>query len=162
MCHETPPPPETISTVLPETDPTLTLRERFIAHSKSPSCAGCHSRIDPFGFAMENYDPIGRFRELDNGKPVDASGAITFTRATNVKFRNGVELIEALALSPEVHQCYVRQVFRYMMGRIENDGDDVVLREAFEKFTASNLDSREIILSIVGSDAFRFRKGVSP
>ena len=53
-----------------------TLRQQFEKHREDISCAGCHALLDPIGFALENYDAIGRFRELDNGQPIDASGQL--------------------------------------------------------------------------------------
>lgn len=71
----------------------LTLRERFSAHRESPDCAGCHEKLDPLGFAMENYDPVGRWRDTyENGLPVDASG----TLFRKHKFTNPVEFKDAI------------------------------------------------------------------
>jgi len=52
------------------------IREQLSAHSRSPSCASCHQRIDPLGFALENYDVLGRWRDRDRGVPVDATGRL--------------------------------------------------------------------------------------
>src|SRR6185436_9777087 len=55
----------------------LTMRERMAEHRANPYCAGCHAMLDPIGFALENFDPIGQFRTVDeNLVPVDASGAL--------------------------------------------------------------------------------------
>ena len=77
--NDPPPPPPNDVPPLNEDDSAkdLTIREKFAAHRKNPSCAGCHSRIDPLGFAMENFDITGRWRDkYENGKPVDASGTL--------------------------------------------------------------------------------------
>ena len=52
------------------------VRERLTQHRANPACASCHSRIDPLGFALENYDVIGRWRDQEGGKPVDNSGEL--------------------------------------------------------------------------------------
>ena len=62
--------------VAPDPDPRLTTRERFAAHRADPSCAGCHQLVDPIGFGLENYDPIGRWRDSEKAQPVDATGAL--------------------------------------------------------------------------------------
>lgn len=80
--NDPPPPPPNDIPPLNEDDSArdLTIREKFAAHRKNPSCAGCHSRIDPLGFAMENFDITGRWRDkYENGKPVDASGTLLRT-----------------------------------------------------------------------------------
>lgn len=72
-----PPPPNNVPPLQETDDSQLTIRERFAAHRANPSCAGCHSRLDPLGFALENFDITGRWRErYDNGLPVDASGTL--------------------------------------------------------------------------------------
>jgi hypothetical protein len=53
-----------------------TLRERLAQHRSDPACANCHSRIDPLGFALENFDVLGRWRTEDAGKPIDAKGEL--------------------------------------------------------------------------------------
>ena len=52
------------------------MRERLAQHRDNPACASCHSRIDPLGFALENYDVLGRWRTEDAGKPIDAKGEL--------------------------------------------------------------------------------------
>lgn len=77
--NDPPPPPPNDVPPLNEDDSVReqTIREKFAAHRANPSCAGCHQRIDPLGFAMENYDITGRWRDrYDNGKPVDPSGTL--------------------------------------------------------------------------------------
>ena len=77
--NDPPPPPPNDIPPLNEDDSAkdLTIREKLAAHRKNPSCAGCHARIDPLGFAMENFDITGRWRDkYENGKPVDASGTL--------------------------------------------------------------------------------------
>ena len=73
-----PPPPPGVDTTLTEAKPgaaPLTIRERLAQHRKDPSCASCHSVIDPLGFALENFDVIGGWRTVDeSGQPVDATG----------------------------------------------------------------------------------------
>jgi len=158
MCISPPPPPADIKTELPETDPTLTLRERFAVHSNIEGCSSCHLVIDPFGFSMENYDAIGRFRDKDNGKTVDASGAITKSLNSNTTFKTGVEMLNFLSTSKDVHECFVKQVFRYTFGRAESLGDDALINETYTKFLNSNLDINELFISLYSSNAFRFRK----
>ena len=71
-----PPPPPNIPPLeeAREGAATKSVRERLTQHRSNAACAGCHSRIDPLGFALENYDAIGRWRDADAGKPIDNSG----------------------------------------------------------------------------------------
>src|SRR5207249_1772703 len=75
-----PPPPANVPALKTEANNTgkpLTMREAMIQHRADPACAGCHARMDPIGFAMENFDAIGKWRDLDSFNPIDASGAMT-------------------------------------------------------------------------------------
>ena len=77
MLGTPPPPPPPNVPELKENhagEPPKTVRERLTQHRENPACASCHSRIDPLGFALENYDVLGRWRSEDDGKPVDAQG----------------------------------------------------------------------------------------
>jgi mono/diheme cytochrome c family protein len=71
-----PPPPNVPSLEEPQPGHAKTMRERLAQHRSNPTCAGCHSRIDGIGFALDNYDAIGRWRAEDAGKPIDASGEL--------------------------------------------------------------------------------------
>ena len=72
------PPPAPPANVpgLEQTQVEGTLRQRMEQHRKNPVCASCHNMMDPLGFALENFDPLGRWRQEDNGHPVDASGTM--------------------------------------------------------------------------------------
>src|SRR5690606_18644291 len=76
---ETPPPPPPDVPSLPEEKKAkrgATLRERLAEHSTRADCVACHKRIDPLGFALENYDAIGRWRETEEGHPIDSQGVL--------------------------------------------------------------------------------------
>ncbi len=76
---------------------TATMRERLSEHRANPSCAGCHRLMDPVGFALENYDAVGRWRTVDAGETIDASG--TFFDGT--EFRGVADLQKAILAHPE-------------------------------------------------------------
>lgn len=85
-----PPPPNDVPPLKDNNDANLTIREQFAAHRENPSCAGCHAKIDPLGFALENFDLTGRWRDkYENGRPVDATGTLVrkhdFTDASDFK-----------------------------------------------------------------------------
>src|SRR5262245_25780006 len=84
-------------------------RERLAQHRADPVCAGCHSRIDPLGFALENYDVIGRWRDQEGGKPVDNSGEL----ADGTKFHGPDELKAALLKRKDL---FVRNLTNKMLG----------------------------------------------
>ena len=76
---------------MPAEEPTI--REKFAKHRENPDCAGCHSRLDPLGFALENFDITGRWRDkYPNGRNVDASGTLLrkYPFADPAKFKQSI------------------------------------------------------------------------
>src|SRR4030095_8583100 len=74
-----PPPPPNVPALKidgPEPGKTLTMREAMTQHRANPGCAGCHARMDPIGFSMENFDALGKWRDRDAGVTIDASGVL--------------------------------------------------------------------------------------
>jgi hypothetical protein len=94
----------------------MTAREKFIAHTTNPACAACHSLFDGVGYAMEQYDPIGRFRTMDKTKKIDSSGTLPLG-SSNLQFANFIDLIDQVAKRPEVYQCLASQYHAYATGR---------------------------------------------
>lgn len=161
LCRELKPPPDIDFSVLPPVDLNSTTRERLTTLESHPVCGTCHRDLHPMAFAMENYDPLGQFRLEENGKPIDASGSLKFTALTRAPFANAVEMLDLLADSPEVHQCFVRQTFRYVSGRNEGEGDDPLLHAAFDSFRGDQ-DMSRLLKHFVLSDSFRSRQRGAP
>lgn len=114
----------------PAADPTKTTRERFESHAADAGCAGCHKSIDSFGFALEEFDGMGKLRTTDNGKPVDSTVTISVGSDIDGTYADGVALANALAGSASVKTCLARQMFRSVAGRsdgsIQGAEDDFV------------------------------------
>jgi hypothetical protein len=133
MCMELEPPPPGTSTDVKET-PGMTERQRIEEVTKGKACAGCHKIINPFAFFQENYDALGRWRTVDNGSPIDASIMIDFLDEDPVKTTGPVDGIKTLTNSMMFKQCFVRQLFRFYIGRKEEASDDPLLRRMFFEF----------------------------
>ena len=145
MCMALEPPPKDLHAELYENEGT-TERIRIEQSTRAKACIGCHKIINPFGFMLENYDALGRWRTLDNGQPIDASIDIDFLDEGKKKAAGPVEALRTLSGSLKFKQCFVRQMFRYYMGRNEEASDDPGLRRMFLEL-ASNEDTS--ILSLV-------------
>src|SRR5262249_30863027 len=90
-----------------------TVRQIFEQHRNDPTCASCHSRMDPYGFALENYDGYGAWRQQDNHVNVDASGEIEGKR-----FKSPVQFRNLLAQrKDEFRRAFVRKLLSYALGR---------------------------------------------
>lgn len=156
LCTPLPPPPPGLVIEAPEPDPNATTRERFAQHSEDAACVGCHTLIDPIGFGFENFDGLGRFREEENGQPVDSLGELTATDV-NGPFNGVVELANKLASSEQVKECYATQWFRFAYGRGETDADSCVLDNLTTGFTTTGGDIKELLVALTQTDAFLFR-----
>lgn len=165
LCQPPPPPPDDVNISLPDIDQGGTARERFGAHlTAGASCSGCHALMDPIGLAFEHFDAMGRFRELDNGQEIDATGEIY--EATDPSLAGGfdgvAELAAKLAGSEQVRDCVATQLFRFAAGRLEANPDSCSLATMQNTFNTSNGDVIELVVAMTESDAFRFRAPVTP
>jgi hypothetical protein len=133
-----------------------TMRERMSQHRSNPGCASCHSMIDPAGFALENFDAIGRWRTVDESyNPIDASGALPDGTAFN-----GVnELRTALTRHPERFVYTVAErLMTYALGRGLEYYDMPAVRKILKDTASDGYKMQSIILGIVNSYPFQFRR----
>ena len=139
LCQHLPPPPANLDTSPPVVDSTLSTRERYAQHSSDPACAGCHDMIDPIGFGFENYDGIGRWRDIEGAHEIDASGEILQSMSSDGSFIGVDGLSVLLAQSKEVSSCYVQQWFVYGtgLGELEDPEVSCALSLAIEQFDSS-------------------------
>jgi hypothetical protein len=114
LCQELPPPPPDLNISPPPVDPSLSTRERYAAHSEVAACAGCHVLIDPIGFGFEHFDGIGRYRSMDGVHPVDASGEVIGTAASNGLF-TGVGGLSDL-IGTDAGACWIERSSRRLTG----------------------------------------------
>ena len=151
-----PPPPPAEVPPLPEekeVDDSLTLRERFADHRERAGCAGCHEKLDPLGFALENFDPVGRWREkYHNGREVDASGTLFRSH----KFSNIIEFKDAIL---KEKNRFVRglagHLLAFGLGRELNPSDSLALDEIVESVEGENYSMKSLIHAVVKSKPFR-------
>ncbi len=159
LCQVAPPPPADVDTNPPDggAEDPKTNRERYDQHTQDATCASCHKIIDGIGFGFEHYDSAGRYRELDNGFPVDASGELIGTDVDG-PFVDGIELAQRLGQSEVVRSCVVSQYFRYALGRAPEISDGCTQAALQAEFETTGGDIHELLVSVVLSDAFRYRR----
>ena len=160
LCQHLPPPPADMEITAPDPDPSLTTRETFAIHTEDPTCAGCHTLIDPLGFGFEGYDALGRYRETENGKEVDVSGELVAApdASLNGEFTGAVDLASRLGDSDYVAQCMSEQWFTFIMGRHSDESDEPSIEAINEAFADSGFQFGSLLEAIVLSDSFRYRK----
>jgi hypothetical protein len=157
LCQDLPLPPNDIDVTAPKVTPGTTTKERFAQHTESSACRSCHLLIDPIGFGFENFDAVGRWRDQDQGRPVDASGEVIGTDDANGAYRGPAELIGKLARSGQVARCAVTLSFRHAQARGESADDACALGGLFATFEASGRDLARLPLQLVQTDAFLHR-----
>jgi DNA-binding Lrp family transcriptional regulator len=158
MCVTIPPPPPNVPQLPPVTDTSFTTtRDRVEKHVANGACPGCHTRINPLGYPFESYDGLGTYRTKENGYDVDASGAIVGTKSSDQPVANAIELTRALAKSPEVQDCFSRQVFRNTFGREDTVADACSMHGAAEAYRSKQLDVRELLIALLQSKTFAQR-----
>ncbi len=153
LCVDLPPPPADI--VIPEIPVGVPPREAFEQMTDSETCAGCHKIINPLGYLLENLDGGGRYAEIypEFETPIDASGMLP----TGEEVDGAAELGAALADNEQAQRCMTRRWFEYALERTPTDRDDGYIDAAHERLKASDLDMREVIVSVLSSDAGRMR-----
>ena len=142
------PPPNDIPPLNEDSGPkNLTVRERFAAHRENVSCAGCHSKLDPLGFALENYDITGRWREkYANGRDVDATGMLMRTH----EFSDVVQFKESLVNENDrFARAFVSHLFRFTVARELGPHDSVVIDEIVARTKVDNYPLRTIIEEVL-------------
>ena len=159
LCQDVPPPPADLPAagVPPAPDPNKTTRERFDEHRKNPVCAGCHQFMDPLGFALENYDAIGRYRATENGKSIDATGKVKL-EGVDVTFNGPLDLSKFIAGSPLLRDCFSQKWFTYAFGRASAAEDAATLRALGKLFGNGELRIRDFLISTTQTYAFSHRR----
>jgi hypothetical protein len=156
MCDEPPPPPPEVEGLQPQVNPTASLREQMEQHRANPTCAGCHSTMDPIGFGLENFDAVGRWRTKDVGNfDIDASGQLP----SGQSFNGHAELANILQGDARFAQCITDQLFTYALGRGLTDADSCSVQKLSLDFTSRGHRLSELIVLLATSDAFTQRRG---
>jgi hypothetical protein len=155
---DVPQPPPGVDTNLQDARPgtlAASIRERLEQHRKNPSCASCHSTIDPLGFALENFDAIGGWRTADeSGNPVDASG----TTASGSKIEGLAGLRALLLERPEQFpRTLTEKLIAYALGRRLEHYDRPAVRKIVRDAAAHDYRWSSIVTGIVESPAFLMR-----
>jgi len=152
-----PPPPPPAVPALKENGSlgkTQTVRERLAEHRANAACAVCHRNMDPVGFALENFDGVGRWRTMEEGKPVDATGGLP----DGSKFEGAAGLQQALLTHPEVFATtFAEKLLTYSLGRGVEYYDAPAVRKVVKNAETKNYRFSEFIAGIVKSTPFQMR-----
>ncbi|MFK7735211.1 MAG: DUF1592 domain-containing protein [Pirellulaceae bacterium] len=138
----------------------LSIRERLAQHRESTACRGCHRKLDPLGFALENFDAVGRWRDFDEQNlPIDASGTLfgvhPFTDVTGIK--------TILLDRPEIfHRAFFQHLLSYALARDTKAADFRSIDKMSSMAAEKNLGLRDLIVLIAQSESFLGKELPSP
>ena len=131
------------------------MRQQMEQHRANPACAVCHSRMDPIGFALDNFNAVGQWRTMDAGNPLDVSGVMP----DGTKFQGPVELRQALLSRPQQFvNTTTEKLLTFALGRgIESD-DEPAVRKIVHDAASNNYRWSSVIVGIVNSTPFQMRR----
>ena len=151
LCQRVPdPPPDVDFSSLEEAEDAATAKERLAVHNTNPSCAGCHLITDPMGLSLENFDGAGRFRETENGAPLDIAGELD-----GIFYEDIVGLAYATRNHPKLSACLINRLYAYGTGgpvSLREDRDTLAEFEA--RFAKNGYQLSTLLRDIALSDAF--------
>jgi hypothetical protein len=153
MLGDPPPsaPPNVPSLEQAKADDNASLRERLEIHRSNPSCAGCHKIMDPIGLGLENFDVIGRWREKDGDKSIDAQGELV----DGSKFTSPSELVTLLgARKDQILENLAKRMMVYAIGRGLQRVDRCAIEQVLQYSRDRNRSIRAMVEAIVLSDTF--------
>jgi mono/diheme cytochrome c family protein len=151
-----PPPPDVPALDEQAVGTVASLRKQMETHRTNAVCASCHSRMDPLGFALENYDAIGRWRTMDGGFPVDSSGVLPGGR----KFSNPAEMRQILGQRlPEFSRALTEKLLIYALGRGLERYDKRTVNDITTRVAASGYGFQTLVREVVRSLPFQSRRG---
>jgi hypothetical protein len=159
------PPPEAVAPLAAATHPELTTRERVAIQTGAVACQTCHTMINPLGFALEEFDAVGRFRTeeqvSDGTRPIDSSGSYLPREGPEATFRGGRELAAYVARSRDAREAFVEHLFHALARQPARAWGPETLAPLTTEFTASGCDIRRLAVAIMKVVCFPPKKGTS-
>ncbi len=150
-----PPPPDVPSLDDGIVSASLPIRERLAAHRAKPACAGCHNLMDPIGFALENFDAVGRWRIAEDKKPVDATGGLP----DGSEFVGVAALEQALLQRPELFAgTLAEKLLTFALGRGVAPYDAPAIRQIVRHARSEDYRFSALVVGLVQSTPFQMRK----
>ena len=138
---------------------TLTVRQAMEQHRASPVCASCHARMDPLGFALDNFNAIGQWRTTEAGFPIDSSAVLP----DGTKFQGVADLQKILLSHPQQFVTVITEnLLTYALGRGVDYADEPAVRQIMRQAAPNNYRWSSLVLGIVKSVPFQMRKSPEP
>ena len=158
------PPPEAFAPLAPDLHPRLNTRERVTLQTQAQTCRSCHGTINQLGFTLEHFDAIGRYRDKEKDRPIDATGQYQTRKGDVVKFAGLRDLAAFLAGSEETHQAFTEQLFQYAVKQPIRAFGPHASADLRQRFAANDCNIRKLLIDIVTEAALESwtKRGQSP
>ena len=149
------PPPEAVAFKDEEFDPNMTMREKVSQTTKADSCMTCHSIINPLGFSLENFDSIGRFRQTDNGRPIDTSSEYLTVEGDSIFINDHSTLASHAINSTSAHKRFVEMLFNQVAKQpIQAYGSGALIKLCND-FASANYNIKFLLVEIAVASALK-------
>ena len=160
LCMPIPLPDASLAEKIKPPDPYAgkTARARFTQHQQDAACRTCHSLMDPVGFALENFDPVGLYRTHENGVPIDATGALP---GVDGPINGPVELARELAALEGSQRCLAQHLVSFAFGKTLGPEDACLLAEVNAAFAEAGYDVQRLLLALTQTEPFLYLAGPS-
>ncbi len=157
LCADIPDPPGDVDTTLPALSEDIkTTKQQVEVHTSPAACAGCHGLINAPGYALENFDAMGAWRETDNGEPVDPTGSFPLD-GDKTSVAGPIDLVQQLAESEAAGACYLKQWYTYGFAREESEADACTMEVLNERFREGGYSPKEMLVAFTLTKTFRYR-----
>jgi hypothetical protein len=141
-------PNEAFSPLSPDLHPDLTTRERVALQTSPDNCQVCHTKINGLGFALENFDAVGKFRGQEKTKPINPEGIYLERSGKEVAFSGPRELVDYIVSSEDAHRAFVTRAFHHFVKQPPAAFGPTTLDELTDRFRKSNFNINELIAEI--------------
>jgi hypothetical protein len=157
LCMPIATPPASLGPIVPP-DPALggTARDRYTAHSARSECQGCHTMLDPIGFALENFNAVGQWQDHENNLPIN----VTVESPQLGAFTGAVELGKKLAESSQAQACFATNWANFAYARGTDEQDTCTMTKVEEQFRATGYNIKELLLALTQTDTFLYLPAV--
>jgi hypothetical protein len=152
------PPPQAFTPLPAELHPELTTRERIALQTSPEACQACHAVINPLGFTLENFDAVGRYRDREKGRPIDASGAYLTRAGELVKFHGVRDLASFLTHSEDAQEAFVQHLFHYLVKQPVNAFGPQTLADLRRFFAGNEYNIRKLMVEMMAASALTPRE----
>ena len=142
------PPPEAVAFDDSQFSPDLTMREKVTELTRDAACMSCHSIINPLGFSLEHFDAVGRWRECDAGKPVEAASQYATATGDTLEITSARDIADFAVSSKSARQALVTQTFQHMVKRDPLEFDPDLVEQLAEAFAANGYNMQNLWVRI--------------